>query len=236
MSTFTPEIYKRFGTSVSIDLSSLAEITTVRDGVKDLQTKGAETAVGVKAVDTKVDGVGKAVLDRAASDFLAVSGRFGNIDDKLASLVTTASGIQIKAGGISEEIATASSQLGTQLADLGTAIQTAFSGSEEKAETRHQAVLNAIRDLHRDRPPAQLNNESASVIRNIVELQAALLHRSKAEQKTVDAVKKAIQQSLGETAATSFEDTFNVGGDWKVRSKAFWALHELTERVAATMG
>jgi hypothetical protein len=221
MANYTPEFYKRVGTSVSIDLGSLSELKTVREGVTALGTQLTTTSAQVDSIDTQLG-----ALDTQLG---GVGADIGTLSQQ--SQVHTKHVLD-RVDGLSVAAVARFDKLDRQQQELKTQVE----AEAALAQTRHDAVLDVLNRLLTGgvNQPPDINDQSSEAVAAINDLQSAVLHHAPAVD--LNRAKRNAEKALKPVPAllAQYLQAINgyQGGTLADRSRTYWALQRLAEDVA----
>ncbi|HET6315482.1 MAG TPA: hypothetical protein VFG86_03410 [Chloroflexota bacterium] len=218
MSKFIPEIYKRLGTTVSVDLGLKAELAAIHDDIKALppQITGVQNNMDLKA---------QALTQAMHLDNGVTRGKIADAINEVASSRQQVLERVVPLAGTAQAI---EAKVSTALAE--------FRKETALAQQRHETLVRLI-DEHDTTTFDELTERSARTIEALVKLQLLLLQSL--EPPLSDAISEA---GNAVSAVPDLKAELNAAVEplrgpeprWTLphRSKAFWLLHELIEDVA----
>jgi hypothetical protein len=219
MATFIPDLYKRLGTTVSIDLGSLGDLGAIRDGVNSLTTQFSAVPVQFGALQS------------------AISTQIGTAQTSITAQVNAQ--VTTTADRLAEQLHDEATGLGQQLDGVHSATSTTLLELQHERRLqreRHDKVMDLLQTLGESSPrqlPAELNPKCGPVVRALNTCQALVLSTASGQAlaEARDQAAKLLQgqedwlQRLAE--ATERRVTA-----WDERSQHYWALQRLIEDVA----
>ncbi|MEW6707813.1 MAG: hypothetical protein AB1430_23460 [Pseudomonadota bacterium] len=209
-SNYTPKLYDQFGTKVSIDLGSLSELQSIRDGVNALGVQFAAFGPQLGSLQTTIVGQVGAQLSTVGDRVVQqVNGHTSVLGEHVDAVESTASSILIE-----------------------------LQAERASAQQRHAEILGRLGQgtPGGTGTAAPLNEKSGPIVRLLNACQALVLAGSKqaALNETRDEVMRALEgaKDWQERLAGAMQRATS----WSERSERYWVLQRLIEDVAQAGG
>lgn len=219
MATYVPDLYKRLGTTVSIDLGQLGDLGTIRDGVNALLTTSGSLPGQISALQ---GAIGSQIGSAQTSTIGQVNAQVSATGDQVVQLLSS------QAAQLSDHIVAVETTASTSLLEIQ---------HERRLQTkRHDEImdkLNALAESGSQAPEPALNARSGVAVYALNACQALVLSRAGAAA-LAEAREKAAEllQGHDEWLKRLFEATERRLTAWDERSEHYWALQRLIVDVA----
>lgn len=210
MSTYVPEIYRRLGTTVSIDLGAATKlgaietaITSVRDEVHHVEAAVAKDTFDTKqAISSDGDLTRRKVLDVET-----------NLGNRISGVDTIVTRVDVTA----------------------TSLHKAVTEERALAANRHTELIKLIQSLPSGTGQPDLTADTIPAVRWLIRLSEQLLDKPAAT--TLTAAWKSAPKSIhdDESVHKRLSEAFQPlpGSGLTLQSKCFWLIHDLIAEVAA---